>query len=102
MGFRGPKTEGKKETVSFRCPPELLQYIQRVIEEEKREQTEILVAALRLDRDLQVKLRDVYPRIQAYAAGRNLSLQDELSEVFAQLIRIGIASLESSGQGPAK
>lgn len=95
MGLRGSKDDSGRQTVSFRLPPELRDYIQHMATEEGRDKTEVICGALELDRDVQDKLQAESARLRAYAEDQGLKMSRDLAEVLARLVRRGLDSHES-------
>lgn len=87
MGLRGAEDEREeKDTVSFRCPVSLINYVDSEAEASRRTATAVYVAALSLDRVLNARLAPVADRLEAYAREHGMSLRDELGEVIAALV----------------
>jgi len=76
--------------MTFRVPDEEREYLKRVKRSQAREYTEIMLSALRLDRDLAAALDPDRERLQAAADRRGLTLGADLPQVLAELIRLGL------------
>lgn len=101
-GGREPKASSAKPMVSFRCPPELRDYLKEVARQPGRDQTEVIASALELDRDLGRLLKGDSARLEAFAADHGLRLGPDLPEVLARLVRRGLDAYGKDGKGRAK
>lgn len=101
MTLRGKKAGGDnaKLAISFRCPPDLWRYIEETAKETGREKTEIIIDAIGLDRDLAVKLGAHADQLAAAAATQGLSLDRDLAEVLARLVRTGLLGTPDDKKG---
>ncbi len=83
----GRKPKDEKQNVGFRCPPELLVYIDHEAKKPGRDKTEVIISALELDRDLDQQLNKYVKRLKAFAEANSLDLNENLAEVLAMLVR---------------
>ena len=75
---------------NFRCPPAIREYLREAASAPGRNQTEVVVSALELDRDLAQLLAPDVARIHAYAEEQGLQVGPDLPRVLAQLVRAGL------------
>jgi hypothetical protein len=93
VSLRGPdkpKPETKKVMVSLRLEPEMMEYLGAAAKRMGVDRTAVLVAAAELDRDLDRRLRDVREEMGEYAETKGLTLERDLAEVLADLVRMGL------------
>lgn len=88
---------GARPMVSFRCPEELRDYIKEAARSSGRDQTQVLVQALEVDRELEQGLREEARRLNLYAATNDLSLRTELGKVLVALVKQGLDAWEAGG-----
>jgi hypothetical protein len=102
--LRGPKVEEedvpKPKLVAFRCPPDLQDYLRTTAASvEGQDQTGVIIDALRLDKDLGLKLNDDRSRLDTYAKSLGLSMYRDLAEIISRLVRKG---LDAEGAVPQR
>lgn len=91
MSIRDPKgLDDTRQMTSFRLPPELRAYVAEAAEAQQRDKTEIMCGALELDRDIGKKLGDVRTQLRVFAEEQGLSMQTDVAEVLAKLVRLGL------------
>lgn len=98
--LRGKRTDssGAKQVVSFRCPADLWRYVEEAAQATGRDKTEIIIDAIALDRDLAVKLRAHAAQLEAVADEGEMSLDRDLAEVLARLVRAGLLARVGSDE----
>lgn len=90
----GRKPPNPKPMVSFRCPPELIEYVRQVAKNPNRDQTEVITSAIALDRDLAEKLLGEKSRLLAFAEAHGLDMHEDLAEILAQLVQLGLEAYD--------
>ncbi len=95
VSLRRRKPKKVRPIVGFRCPPDIKEYLDVESGKPNRDQTEVIISALELDRDLDLKLRPNIEHIEAYAASNSLDMDEQLAEILVRLIRGG---LEAQGK----
>ncbi len=89
----GREPDEPKGVVTFRFQPELIAYVERVAKEPNRNKTEVVASAIELDRDLDEKLSPDRARLLAFAESQGLSMAEDLAEVLARAVRLGLDAL---------
>jgi hypothetical protein len=105
VSLRGPKKGVPKDpevkVVTFRCPPEILGYILETVQkgeealkakeaDEALTQTDVILDAIKLDRDLSKELGELQDRLSAFAEANELNPYRDLPKVLARLVRAGL------------
>jgi predicted DNA-binding protein len=95
MGLRGPKVVERKTLVTFRCPESMKRYLEESSEQTGRDQTEIILGALALDRALESELAPDAQALRMFAAERGLDLSNDLHQVIALAVKERIEAFRS-------
>jgi hypothetical protein len=91
MGKRRTEAADAQEvSFFFRGPKTLKDYVVLEAHGRETEQGKVILAAIALERDLGDRLASLSDRIEAFAAERNLSLEQDLPEILARLVRRGL------------
>lgn len=99
VSVRGRKAQAAPQGTklkNFRCPEPIDRYLREVSKEEERDQTDIIVGAIELDRDLaQDVVEPERPRLESFAASMEMTMEGDSSKVLAQLIRRGLDAIDA-------
>lgn len=93
LTLREPKAADPTKPKIFRLPESFRRYLKGAAVKPRTE-TDVVLDALALDRDLGVLLQPYRARLKAFAEGLGLDLDRHLPKVLAELIVLGLEGAE--------
>lgn len=94
VSLRDQKPPESTEQWNARLPSRWVEYIKAEASASGRTQAGVVLDALELEKDVAERLAASKSRLKAFAAERGLDLTDDMSEVFSELIVIGLGCYE--------
>lgn len=105
MSIRGPKRAVSRpaKLKNFRCPDDVDAYLKSASAQLGRDQTDLIVGAIELDRDLSVELgSDGLERLRAFAEALGVSIDDQPAKAIALAVRKALDAEEAPARKPKK
>lgn len=94
------KSRQRSVSMAVRVPHDLYEYVRRTAVSPGR-RGEVVRDAITLDRDLAAKIGPDEEAMEAFAKSQSLNMDEDLAEVMARLMRLGIAVFKLKGSNDA-